>query len=307
MFCPGCGAKINDGARFCPVCGHQMQAAAAPAHAAAPAQLQHVAQPQHVAQSAPVAQPAPAAQPQPAPVFATAPAMHSPAPASAVHPALSITRIIPCVLAIIAIVLSFMPWFSISPTVVQASSYASQGANFLSQLAGQSTDYSSSLGFDETYNVWSLGKAGEVAVTYQDMYDSASDLASSLSDSYSSYYDDYSDSGRGHVVSITNPNYGKVSSGGISFISLAVTAFWGLGMLATIAGVVLYLTQGLKVVLPAGCGLMTLSVLAFELLYANMMNAIGSATSTPVFMALFAIAAAALTFVLREQTAPAAH
>lgn len=136
------------------------------------------------------------------------------------------------------------------------------------------------------------------------MYDSASDLASSLS---SSYYDGYSDSGHGHAVSITNPNYGKVSSGGVSFISMAVTAFWALGMLATIAGIVLYLTQGLKVVLPAGCGLMVLSVLAFELLYVNMMSAIGSAATTPIFTALFAIAAAVLTFVLREQTVPSAH
>lgn len=286
MFCPGCGAKIDDGARFCPVCGHQMQAtASAPAHAAA-----------HV-QAAP-SQPQYTAQPQAAPV------MHAAAPASAVHPALSIARIIPCALAVVAIVLSFMPWFSISPTVVQASSYASQGANFLSQLAGQNTDYSSSLGFDEDYNVWSLGKAGEVAVTYQSMYDSASDLASSLS---SSYYDDYSDSGHGRVVGITNPNYGKVSSGGVSFISFVVTAFWALGMLASIAGIVLYLTRGLKVVLPAGCGLMVLSVLAFELLYANMMSAVGSPATTPIFMALFAIAAAVLTFVLREQTAPTAH
>lgn len=292
MFCPGCGAKIDDGARFCPVCGHQMQAtASAPAHAAAHAQAAP-SQPQY------------AAQPQTAPVFSAAPAMHAAAPASAVHPALSIARIIPCALAVVAIVLSFMPWFSISPTVVQASSYASQGANFLSQLAGQNTDYSSSLGFDEDYNVWSLGKAGEVAVTYQSMYDSASDLASSLS---SSYYDDYSDSGHGHVVGITNPNYGKVSSGGVSFISFAVTAFWALGMLASIAGIVLYLTRGLKVVLPAGCGLMVLSVLAFELLYANMMSAVGSPATTPIFMALFAIAAAVLTFVLREQTAPTAH
>lgn len=292
MFCPGCGAKIDDGARFCPVCGHQMQAAApASAHAAAHAQAAP-SQPQY------------AAQPQAAPVFSAAPVMHAAAPASAVHPALSIARIIPCALAVVAIVLSFMPWFSISPTVVQASSYASQGANFLSQLAGQNTDYSSSLGFDEDYNVWSLGKAGEVAVTYQSMYDSASGFASSLS---SSYYDDYSDSGHGHAVSITNPNYGKVSSGGVSFISFAVTAFWALGMLASIAGIVLYLTQGLKVVLPAGCGLMVLSVLAFELLYANMMSAVGSPATTPIFMALFAIAAAVLTFVLREQAAPTAH
>ena len=294
MFCPGCGAKIDDGARFCPVCGQQIQAAtAAPAHTAAPAQ------------PAPAVQPVPAAQPQPGSAFATAPAMHAAAPASAVHPALSIARIIPCALAVVAIVLSFMPWFSISPTVVQASSYASQGANFLSQLAGQDTDYSSSLGFDESYNVWSLGKAGEVAVTYQSMCDSASDLASSLSDSY--YDDDYSDSGRSHLVYITHANDHKAYSLDVAFIPMAVTAFWALGMLASIAGIVLYLTQGLKVVLPAGCGLMVLSVLAFELLYVNMVSAIGSAATTPIFTALFAIAAAVLTFVLREQTVPSAH
>lgn len=231
--------------------------------------------------------------------------MHAAAPVSVAQPALSITRIIPCALAVIAIVLSFMPWFNTSPWVMQASSYASQGANFLSQLAGQDTDYSSSLGFDESYNVWSLGKAGEVAVTYQSMCDSASDLASSLSDSY--YDDDYSDSGRSHLVYVTHSNDGKVSSDGIAFISMAVTAFWALGMLATIAGIVLYLTQGLKVVLPAGCGLMVFSVLAFELLYATMMSAIGSGATTPIFTALFAVAAAALTFVLREQTALSAY
>ena len=293
MFCPGCGAKIDDGARFCPVCGHQMQAtASAPAYAAA-----------HV-QAAP-SQPQYTAQPQATPVFSAAPAMHAAAPASAVHPALSIARIIPCALAVVAIVLSFMPWFNTSPWVMQASSYASQGANFLSQLAGQDTDYSSSLGFDESYNVWSLGKAGEVAVTYQSMCDSASDLASSLSDSY--YDDDYSDSGRSHLVYVTHSNDGKVSSDGIAFISMAVTAFWALGMFVAIAGIVLYLTQGLEIVLAAGCGLMVSSVLAFELLYADMMSAIGSGATTPIFTALFAFAAAVLTFVLREQTVLSAH
>ena len=293
MFCPGCGAKIDDGARFCPVCGHQMQAtASAPAHAATHAQAAP-SQPQY------------AAQPQAAPVFSAAPAMHAAAPVSVAQPTLSIARIIPCALAVIAIVFSFMPWFNTSPWVMQASSYASQGANFLSQLAGQSTDYSSSLGFDESYNVWSLGKAGEVAVTYQSMCDSASDLASSLSDSY--YGDDYSDSGRSHLVYVTHSNDGKVSSDGIAFISMAVTAFWALGMFATIAGIVLYLTQGLEIVLPAGCGLMVSSVLAFELLYADMMSAIGSGSPTPIFTALFAFAAAVLTFVLREQTVLSAH
>lgn len=294
MFCPGCGAKIDDGARFCPVCGQQIQTAtAAPARAAAPAQ------------SAPAAQPVSAAQPQPGPAFAAAPAMRAAAPVSVAQPALSITRIIPCALAVIAIVLSFMPWFNTSPWVMQASSYASQGANFLSQLAGQDTDYSSSLGFDENYNVWSLGKAGEVAVTYQSMCDSASDLASSLSDSY--YDDDYSDSGRSHLVYVTHSNDGKVSSDGIAFFSMAITAFWALGMFVTIAGIVLYLTQGLEIVLPAGCGLMVSSVLAFELLYADMMSAIGSGATTPIFTALFAFAAAVLTFVLRKQTVLSAH
>lgn len=283
MFCPGCGAKIDDGARFCPVCGQQIQAATA-----APAQ------------PAPAAQPVPAAQPQPGPAFAAAPAMHAAAHVSVAQPALSITRIIPCALAVIAIVLSFMPWFNTSPTVVQASSYASQGANFLSQLAGQSTDYSSSLGFDESYNVWSLGKAGEIAATYTDMYGSTSHLVSSLSNSY---YDDYS--------TYAPPSFfgdGWVSSSAIASVSKAVTAFWALGMLVTIAGIALYLTRGLNwEVLPAGCGLMVFSVLAFELLYNTMMCAIGSGATAPIFTALFAIAAAVLTFVLRKQTVPSAR
>ena len=52
---------------------------------------------------------------------------------------------------------------------------------------------------------------------------------------------------------------------------------------------------------------MVFSVLAFELLYATMMSAIGSGATTPIFTALFAVAAAALTFVLREQTALSAY
>ena len=52
---------------------------------------------------------------------------------------------------------------------------------------------------------------------------------------------------------------------------------------------------------------MVLSVLAFELLYANMMSAVGSPATTPIFTALFAFAAAVLTFVLREQTVLSAH
>lgn len=295
MFCPGCGAKIDDGARFCPVCGQQIQAATA-----APAQ------------PAPAAQPVPAAQPQPGPAFAAAPAMRAAAPVSVAQPALSITRIIPCALAVIAIVFSFMPWFNTSPWVMQASSYASQGANFLSQLAGQDTDYSSSLGFDESYNVWSLGKAGEIAATYTDMYGSTFHLASSLSDSY--YGDDYSGddySDSDSIYDLTGPSFfgdGNVSSSAIASVSKAVTAFWALGMLVTIAGIVLYLTQGLNwEVLPAGCGLMVSSVLAFELLYDTMMCGIGSGATAPIFTALFAIAAAVLTFVLRKQTAPSAR
>ena len=83
MFCPNCGSKLREGARFCTVCGtpvpQNTQSAPAPKPVSAP---QPAPVPQ--AQSAPQSQPAPVPAPQPTPQPAPQPApvyMYQPQPA----------------------------------------------------------------------------------------------------------------------------------------------------------------------------------------------------------------------------------
>lgn len=338
MFCPKCGSQIADGARFCPVCGNVIDAApAAPASGghAAPAAESAPTGTAPAPGAAPGAAPSGFAQPapfpaQPAPVPGmTAPAQHS----------ISVKRIIPCAVAALALIFSLMPWFQSDQTATQLSGYASSAANFLSQLAGQNNDYSSQLSLNPEYNVWNLGDAGKVIASYQEMANQASDLASSLSDSYSDdsddsdYYDSYDDDDydsdyyydysaytdaaapvaqasasvsdspyvqAGQVIPVTNPNAGRASSQGIMIFSTAITGLWAVGLLATLVGAVLYLVKGFKFILPVGCVFLVISAAVFEVIFAPAVSSFGSATVFPVLMALAAIAAAVLTFVLRE-------
>ena len=186
-----------------------------------------------------------------------------------------------CALVAVAPIFSFMAWFEVDSSTVQASSYASQGANYLSQLAGQNNDYSSNLSYNESYNVWNLGDAGSVAANYQDIYDSVSGYNSD-------------DNG---VVSITNPNYGESS---ISDASALVTGTWAIGLVAAIAGAVLVFTKGRNVVLYVGCASLALSAVIFEVFYASTMRNIGSPTIFPVLMAFCAAGAFALNLTLRN-------
>ncbi|MBQ6541593.1 MAG: zinc ribbon domain-containing protein, partial [Lachnospiraceae bacterium] len=77
MFCPNCGSKLREGARFCTVCGtpvpQNTQSAPAPKPVSAP-QPAPVPAPQPTLQSAPQPQPAPVPAPQPTPQPAPQPA-----------------------------------------------------------------------------------------------------------------------------------------------------------------------------------------------------------------------------------------
>ena len=226
-FCPVCGNTMNDaGAHHAAPAQHAASAKhAAPAQHAAP--TQGAAPARHAATGSPMA-PArivapvqgtamdsdrnPAPMPQAAPgnpaqsapfqtqsaPFPGQPGYAPGMPTAPVQPqhSISVKRIIPCVVAVLALIFSFMPWFETSQTASQLSGYAAQGANLLSALAGQNNDYTSQLSLDPEYNVWNLGEAGKTIASYEEMANQASDLASSLSDSYSGYSDDsdYSDS-----------------------------------------------------------------------------------------------------------------
>lgn len=128
MFCPKCGNQIADGAKFCPKCGNAI--AAAPV-AATPVQ--------------PAPQTAPAASP-----VVSAPA----------HSAFDITRIVPAVPAVLAMVFACMPWIIVDQSVVSASNFVGGFAGFLT-----GTD-SSAHSFAESYNAWQFGDAGRMLEYY---------------------------------------------------------------------------------------------------------------------------------------------
>ena len=317
---------------------------AAPRHAAPGVQPTPAPAPQTA--SADPAQPAPfQAQPAPFPGQpAYVPGMTT-APVQPQH-SISVKRIIPCVVAVLALIFSFMPWFETSQTASQLSGYAAQGANLLSALAGQNNDYTSQLSLDPEYNVWNLGEAGKTIASYEEMANQASDLASSLSDSYSGYSDDsdysdsydsyddddydsdyydyssYSDSSAsvvqasasvardprvqvGRVVPIANPNASRTSAQGVMIFSMAITALWAIGLVATLVGVVIYLVKGVRFILPVGCVFLVISGAVFELVFTPAISNFGSATMFPALMVVAAIAAAVLALVLRENTTPA--
>ena len=124
MFCPKCGNQIADGAKFCPKCGNAI--------AAAPT-------------AAPV---------QPAPQVAPA-ASHV-----AAAPAFDITRIVPAIPAVLAMVFACMPWIIVDQSVVSASNFVGGFAGFLT-----GTD-SSAHSFAESYNAWQFGDAGRMLEYY---------------------------------------------------------------------------------------------------------------------------------------------
>ena len=250
---------------------------------------------------APVSQAAPFGQAQPAPVqaqsmaYAAQPSYTADAPAAPVQSRrrISAKRIIPCVVAVLALVLSCMPWLEIDQSAVRASTGVSNIANSLSALVGQDNDYSSSLQFDDSYNVWGLGDAGKVFISYQEAADQASSTLSDLNDALS-------ESGHGRVVPITNPNAGKSSSEGIAFFSTIITGIWGVGLVATIVGAVSYLLKGIKPILVIGCVFLTVSGGAFAALFAPAIGSFGSATMFPALMVAATIVTLVLTLVLRE-------
>lgn len=113
MFCPKCGEKIPDGIAFCPKCGNKLAVESSPTKAV----TAHI--------ETPAKAPTSYAVPGPA-----KPAISVPSTS------LNTNVIVPLAIGVIAIILAFMPWFSLSASDFQSSQYISDGANNLSSFFG---------------------------------------------------------------------------------------------------------------------------------------------------------------------------
>ena len=131
MHCPACGATIQDGAKFCPKCGHQIPASA----------------------------PKPGPSQGPAPSFGGAPS-HMPAPAAGAPSAdpAQTGRIACAVAGALTAAVSLMPLFDISSDVVAGSSFIS---NLYNGLGG-----TGSYAFQSSYSGWGLADLGNLIERY---------------------------------------------------------------------------------------------------------------------------------------------
>lgn len=258
MFCPSCGSKIADGATFCPSCGKKLD------------------------QTPPTPASAPAAG-----VSGASAASHIQLkmPNLSLDPSsikLTPTRLVPVILAALAIVLSLFPVMKTDINVLSATGYSDENAQYL--LDKLNIDLSG-FQYDDEYHMWNLGAAADVTTNYET-------LARNLKSKVADYLDSL---GRGHAVSVANPNASDSSPSGAATMT---TLVWAVGLLGTLAGAWLLLAGGEPRVLVAGSVILGISGLVAVYMACPQMESIGDATSYPLVACGFAAAAAVSSLVL---------
>ena len=258
MFCPSCGSKIADGATFCPSCGKK------------------------IAQTSPVPVPAPAAG-----VSGASASSHIQLkmPNLSLDPSsikLTPARLIPVILAALAIVLSLFPVMKTDINVLSATGYSDENAKYL--LDKLNIDLSG-FQYDDEYHMWNLDAAADVTTNYET-------LARNLKSKVADYLDSQ---GRGHIVSVANPNATDSSPSGAATMT---TLVWVVGLLGTLAGAWLLLSSGEFRVLAAGSIFLGISGLVAVYMVCPQMETIGEATTFPLVACGFAAAAAVASLVL---------
>lgn len=262
MFCPSCGSKIADGATFCSSCGKKLvQAPQSP-------------KPDQVAG---------------APIAGVGSGVHFKVPNISFDPSsvkLTPTRLIPVVLSVLAIVLSFFPVMKTDINVLSATGYSDENAQYL--LDKLNIDLSG-FQYDDEYRMWNLGAAADVTTNYV-----------ALTRNLKSKVADYLDSqGRGHIVSVANPNATDSSPSGAATMASLV---WVIGLLGTLAGAWMLLSSGEFRVLEAGSIFLGISGLVAVYMVCPQMESIGEATSFPLVACGFAVAAAVVALVLNRKS-----
>lgn len=136
MFCPKCGTKLPDGAKFCGSCGAQLS-------------------------SAPVT---PATKPAHAAASAATARAHAAVPAAA--GTIDAKMLIVLILGIAALFFAFQPWIPVSQSDYQTSNAISQGANALAGLFGGTGTEGSGLALKPAYAMYEIPQYVQVYQQY---------------------------------------------------------------------------------------------------------------------------------------------
>ena len=233
MFCPKCGSQVPDDVKFCGNCGNKFEnVSVTPKTSAASV----------VGNSSPIGS----------------------SVASSVSSATSALKttpigIVAAILAVVALIFSFMPWFELSAAMNTVSGAASG-------LAGLFGASSGSYAFDETYTVWGL----------VGLADTFSDYASALSSFGSSKA-----AGASVLVSI------------FAWLCLIL---WIVSLVLSVIGVISTFAKGSMGTLRAGSIFMVITVLFFYFFAGQMGSDTGSATTMPMMCLVVSAAALVCSF-----------
>lgn len=237
MFCPKCGNQVPDGAAFCGQCGNKFENAP----------------------SAPTGTPA------------SAGTLKGTAGPSAT-PSLKLTPvgIAAAIVAVVALIFSFMPWFEISSQMSMVSGAASGIASGVSSLFGGSSTAGSSLSFEDSYAVWNL---------------------IGMADSFKEYANIYSSFG------------GSKASGAVvvtTLFSWACLILWLVSLVLTIWGAIAAFAKGSVGILRTSSILMIVTVVVFYIFAMAMGSDTGSANAMPVLCLILSIVSFVCSFMAKK-------
>lgn len=239
MFCPKCGNQVADGAGFCSKCGHKFEGAGS----------------------------SPAGQANSRSAGATAAPGAS--VTSAIAPGASGLKLKPVgivavVFAVLAFIISLLPWFETSYYLLSVGGMASGAASLLG-----SQSMSSALAFDPEYCVWNLvGLAG----------------------TFSDYVSAFSSYGGSQAV-------GAASL--ITLFSWVCLLLWVVSVVFTVWGAITAFMKGSMGKLRVGSVFMAITAIVFYIFAAAMTTDTGTPTTMPAFCLIFSIVAFVLSFVAK--------
>ena len=157
MFCPKCGEKLPDDAKFCSKCGSTVQVGCMPQSASKPPQASSKASSQNVVSLF---------MKNLKKEYASGKPSGSVEGASFDGRSISTNQLIVIICAVLAIVSAFMPWYQTPSDNYQTSQFVSSGISGLSSLTGGDETAGDAYDLKESYAMWELPQMADTYRSY---------------------------------------------------------------------------------------------------------------------------------------------